>query len=95
MPTSAELILTITLHICPPLNVSGLWLMSCHSSDNLSFQVPMAFSRFFTTQLSLIFYTSCLEIRLLKRRILHGTDGNKNFFCKGNHQSAEQAKEAL
>lgn len=69
--------------------------MSCHSSNSFSFHVPMAFSRFFTTQFSLIVYTSRLEMCLTVRRILHGADGNKNFFSKGNHKSTEQAEKTL
>ena len=58
IPVSAELMLTMTLHICPPLNVSGVCVMSCHNSASLPFHVAMARSRFLTTQLSLMVYTS-------------------------------------
>ena len=58
MPISAELILTIMSHIAPPLKVSGVCVMSCHSSASFSFHVAMAFSRFLTIQLSLMIYTS-------------------------------------
>ena len=57
-PVSAELILRIALHICPPLNVSGVCVMSCHSSASLPFHVAIAHSRFLTTQFSLMVYTS-------------------------------------
>ena len=50
--------LTITLHICPPLKVSGVCVISTHSSASLSFHVAMALSRFLITQLSLIDFTS-------------------------------------
>ena len=48
----------ITPQICPPLKVSGVWVISVHSSASLSFQVAMARSRFLMTQLSLMVYTS-------------------------------------
>ena len=36
----------------PPLNCSGLWVISCQISDRYLFQVSRAFCRFCTTQLS-------------------------------------------
>ena len=49
---SAPWILTMTLHIAPPLNCSGDFVSSVHISANFSFQVSSARSRFCTTQLS-------------------------------------------
>ena len=48
----------ITPQICPPLKVSGVCVISVHSSASLSFHVAMARSRFLMTQLSLMVYTS-------------------------------------
>ena len=42
----------ITVHIVPPLKVSGDCVMSCHISAGFPFQVSSAFCRFCTTQLS-------------------------------------------
>ena len=61
IPTRAELMLVITLHICPPLKDSGVCVISVHSSASLSFHVAMALSRFLITQLSLMIYTSHLQ----------------------------------
>ena len=58
MPISAELMLTTTPHIAPPLKVSGVCVMSCHNSARRSFHAEMARSRFLMTQLSLMVYTS-------------------------------------
>lgn len=62
MPISAELILTTTPHIAPPLKVSGDCVMSCHSSARRSFHVAMARSRLLMTQLSLMVYTSIKKL---------------------------------
>ena len=50
---TAPFILSITCHIVPPLNASGDCVIICHISLNLSFQVSIAFSKLFTTQLPL------------------------------------------
>ena len=48
------LMLTITLHMPPPLKLSGDMERSCHTSASFSFQVFSVFTRCCTTQLSLI-----------------------------------------
>ena len=53
MAWSAPCMSTTMLHISPPLKVWGDWVISCHISLNLSFHTSSAFSRFWTTQLSL------------------------------------------
>ena len=59
---TAPLMSTITFQIFPPLKFCGVVVMSVHISDSFSFQVSRAFSRFWTTQLSLIQSTS-LQLR--------------------------------
>ena len=49
---NALLMSSITLHIVPPLNCSGDWVINCHISSSFSFHVVREFSKFCTTQLS-------------------------------------------
>ena len=58
MACSAPWMLQIIDQIEPPLNVCGDCVINCQISDSLSFHTSNAFSRFCTTQLSDIRYTS-------------------------------------
>ena len=58
MACTAPLMFRITFQIPPPLKVSGVCVMGCHSSARRSFHVAIARSRFLMTQLSLMVYTS-------------------------------------
>ena len=53
--------------------------MSCHSSASFSFHVPRAFSRFFTTQLSLNMSPPCnyYALMLMIARIILRVRGDK------------------
>ena len=60
---------TIQESIEEPLKLSGVCVMSCHSSASFSFHVPIAFSRFFITQLSLNMPPPCAYFEAYTMRL--------------------------
>ena len=56
--------------------------MSSQSSDSFSFHVPMEFSRFFTTQLSFMVFTSFQKTFFTVKKVLTYTSQESFFTVK-------------